>query len=160
MRSEFETNRAIDRYSDMLRRICFYHLRDSNDTEDICQNVFLKYLTYEGSFDNDEHEKAWFIRVTINACTDHLRSLFRHTMISLEELYEHAADFTDNDQEVLSAVLSLPAKYKDVIYLHYFEGYSAVEISKILNKKENTIYSLLSRGRTLLKNKLGGEEVV
>lgn len=159
MRSEFETNRAIELYSDMIRRICFYHLKNTDDTEDIFQNVFLKYLMYDGEFESDEHEKAWFIRVAINACKDHLRAIFRHNLVPLDELYEQAEDFTTEDREVLTNVLSLPSKYKDVIYLHYFEGYSAVEISKIMNKKENTVYSLLSRGRTLLRKQLGGEEV-
>ena len=59
--------------------------------------------------------------------------------------------------EVLDAVLALPEKYRDVIYLHYYEGYSAAEIGRILNRKENTVYSLLSRGRAMLKETLGGD---
>ncbi|MEG0115519.1 MAG: sigma factor-like helix-turn-helix DNA-binding protein, partial [Hydrogenoanaerobacterium sp.] len=58
---------------------------------------------------------------------------------------------------ILHTVLSLPAKYKDIIYLFYYEGYSALEIAKILGKNENTVYSLMSRGRALLKEKLGGD---
>ena len=68
-------------------------------------------------------------------------------------------EIPEDHREVLEAVLSLPGKYKDVIYLHYFEGYSAAEIGTILSKKENTVYSLLSRGRAMLKKKLGGEGI-
>ena len=68
VRSEFEVDRAVDRHSDMIRRICLYHLKNASDTEDVFQTVFLKYLLYEGSFEGPEHEKAWFIRVTLNAC--------------------------------------------------------------------------------------------
>ena len=157
MRSEQETGRAIDLYSNMIRRICFYHLKNGADTEDVFQNVFLKYLLYNGDFRDAEHEKAWFIRVSLNACKDRLKSLFRHSTVSLEALSEEAAELSPNHKEVLEAVLSLPVKYKDAIYLHYYEGYSAFEIAGILKSKENTVYSLLSRGRVMLKEKLGGD---
>lgn len=157
MRSEFEVNRAVERYADMIRRICLYHLKSVADTEDIFQTVFLKYLLYEGTFDSMEHEKAWFIRVSINACKDYLRSLFRHGALSLEDLAEEAAFVLPEQHEVLDAVLALPVKYKDVIYLHYYEGYSVAEIGRILGKKENTVYSLLARGRAKLRDALGGD---
>lgn len=157
MRSELEINRAVDQYADMIRRICICHLKNAFDTEDIFQTVFLKYLLYEGDFESAEHEKAWFIRVTVNACKDQMKSLFRRRTVSIEELTEEAASIPPEQCEVLDAVLALPAKYRDVIYLHYYEGYSAAEIGGILRKKENTIYSLLSRGRAMLKEALGGE---
>lgn len=158
MRSEYEVNHAVETYANMIRRICLYYLKNQFDTEDIFQNVFLKYMLYEGVFTAEEHEKAWFIRVTINACKDHLKSLFRHGMVPLEEITEQAAEIPEEHREVLEALISLPAKYKDALYLHYYEGYSAFEIGRILGKKENTVYSLLSRGRRLLKDKLGGDE--
>ena len=157
MRSELEINRAVDQYADMIRRICTCHLKNASDTEDIFQTVFLKYLLYEGDFESAEHEKAWFIRVTVNACKDQMKSLFRRRTVSIEELTEEAASIPPEQCEVLDAVLALPAKYRDVIYLHYYEGYSAAEIGKLLGKKENTVYSLLSRGRTMLKEALGGD---
>lgn len=147
MRSEKEAVRAIEAYSDTVRRICMLHLKSYSDTEDIFQTVFLKYLTYRGDFQSDEHEKAWFIRVTVNACKDYLKSFFRSRTISLEELKDVSSEVTESRGEVLSAVLSLPQKYKDVVYLHYYEGYTAVEIGRILKKNENTVYTLLSRAK-------------
>lgn len=140
----------------MVRRICLCHLKNRADTEDVFQTVFLKYLLYEGDFQDAGHEKAWLIRVTVNACKDQLRSLFRRRTVSLEEL-EGKAVFLPRQCRVLDAVLALPEKYRDVIYLHYYEGYSAAEIGGLLGKKENTVYSLLSRGRTMLKERLGGD---
>lgn len=157
MRTEREAIRAVEQYADLIRRICFLHLKNRSDTEDISQNVLLKYLLYSGAFENAEHEKAWFIRVTVNACKDWMKSLRRHQTVPLDVLSEEALAISDEHGEVLHTVLSLPPKYKDVIYLFYYEGYSAVEIAKILGKKENTVYSLMSRGRTLLKEKLGGD---
>lgn len=74
MRSEQEVNRAIEQYSDMIRRLCMIYLKNYADTEDIFQTVFLKYVLSSVSFESKEHEKAWFIRVTINACKDLLKS--------------------------------------------------------------------------------------
>ena len=76
MRSEEEANRAIEQYSDTVRRICFLHLKNEADTEDIFQTVFLKYVLSSAEFQSPEHEKAWLIRVTINACRDLLKSFF------------------------------------------------------------------------------------
>lgn len=157
MRSEAEINRAIEEYADMVWRVCLYHLKNRADTEDVFQNVFLKYMLHEEAFYNHEHEKAWILRVSINACKDYLKSFFRRNVISLEVLGEIESEIPEEHREVLEAVLSLPKKYKDTIYLYYYEGYPVAEIGKILGKKENTIYSLLSRGRELLKKELGGE---
>ncbi len=159
MRSEEETNRAIERYSDMISRICLVHLKNRTDMEDVFQTVFLKYLLYEESFENEEHEKAWMIRVTINTCKDFLKNLFKRKTLPLNELISESVHVSQDHQEVLYAVLSLPPKYKDVIYLHYYEGYTALEIGRLLNKKENTVYSLLKRGREQLKEILGGDDL-
>lgn len=159
MRSEQETNRAIELYADTVRRICLIHLKNHADTEDIFQNVFLKYLLSSTPFENEEHEKAWFIRVTINSCKDLLKSFFRNHTVSIEELTDQPASLTSDNTEVLEAVLSLPAKYRDVVYLHYYEGYTAIEIGRILKKNTNTIYTLLTRSKKLLKEKLGGDEL-
>lgn len=158
MRSESEVTRAIEKYSDTVRRICMIHLKNYADTQDIFQNVFLKYLTSDISFENDEHEKAWFIRVTVNACKDLLKSFFRSKSVPLEDIYAHSVDFTPQQSEFLNAVLALPKKYRDVIYLVYYEGYSAVEVAKILNKNVNTVYTAINRGKKLLKTALGGGE--
>ena len=157
MRSEAEAKRAMDLYADTVRRICMVHLKNYADTEDIFQTVFLKYVLHTAPFENEAHEKAWFIRVTINACRDLLKSFFRTRTVPLNSLIEKPENIPEDHREVLEAVLSLPDKYKDSVYLYYYEGYSASEIGKILNKNVNTVYTLLNRARQLLKNKL--EEV-
>lgn len=158
MRSEQEVNRAIECYADTVKRICILHLKNVSDTEDIFQEVFLKYAMSDIVFENEEHEKAWLIRVTVNACRDLRRSFFKSRTVSLDALLDVPAPMQQDHREVLEAVLSLPAKYKDAVYLHYYEGYTAEEIGEILGKKTNTVYTLLTRARALLKEKLGGEE--
>ena len=158
MRSEWEANRAIDRYADLVRGVCMIHLKNHADTEDIFQTVFLKYVTGTTEFESEEHEKAWFIRVTINACKDLLRSFFRSRTVSLDDLLEQPDQVPEDHREVLEAVLALPDKYRDVVYLHYYEGYTAPEIGTILHKKPNTVYTLLTRARDELRKMLGGED--
>ncbi len=157
MRSEKEVNRAIEQHSNMVRRLCIIHLKNHADTEDIFQTVFLKYVLSSVSFENEEHEKSWFIRVTINACKDLLKSFFHSRVTSLDDILEKPAEIPEDYKEVLDAVLSLPQKYREVIYLHYYEGYTAPEISRILGKKVNTVYTLLTRSRQMLREKLGGD---
>ena len=157
MRGEQEVNRALERYADTVRRLCMIHLKNHADTEDIFQNVFLKYVLREEPFESEEHEKAWFIRVTINACRDLLRSLLRTRTVSLEEVLEQPAPIPPDHREVLEAVLALPTQYRQVVYLHYYEGYTAPQIAGILGKNVNTVYTLLTRSRQQLREKLGGD---
>lgn len=156
MVSEVEVNQAVERYADTVRRICLVQLKNPDDMEDIFQTVFLRYLLHAPAFESAEHEKAWIIRVTLNACKDLRRSLFRRQTVPLDEV-AHLPAAAQRDRQVLEAVLSLPEKYRQVVYLHYYEGYTAPEVGKLLKKNTNTIYTLLTRARGLLKEKLGGD---
>ena len=157
MRSEREVHIAIERYGDTVQRLCLIRLKSHADTEDIFQTVFLKYALRDAPFDSETHEKAWFIRVTLNACKDLLKSFFRSRTVSLEELPGLAAQAGPEYSPVLEAVLALPQKYRDVVYLHYHEGYTAAEIGALLKKNTNTVYTLLSRAREQLRETLGGD---
>ncbi|MCI8350451.1 MAG: sigma-70 family RNA polymerase sigma factor [Oscillospiraceae bacterium] len=158
MRSEQEVNRAVDQYADLVRRLCMVHLKNHADTEDIFQTVFLKYALSSVPFAGEEHERVWLIRVTRNACRDLLKSFFRSRTVALEELADLPAPLPPDHREVLEAVLALPQKYREAVYLHYYEGYTAPQMSRILHRNTNTIYTLLTRAREMLREKLGGEE--
>ncbi len=159
MRSDRDVERAIDDYGDMVRRVCMIHLKNSADTQDIFQMVFLKYALHDAAFQSLEHEKAWLLRVAINACKDLLKSFFHSRTVPLEELLEEPAPPGGEDRAVLEAVLALPEKYRRVIYLHYYEDYSAPEIAHVLGKNVNTVYTHLNRAKSLLRESLGGEEL-
>lgn len=156
MRSEAEVRRVIDLYADTVKRLCMIYLKNEADTEDIFQTVFLKYFESKVAFENETHEKAWIIRVTINCCKDLLKNFFRSKTISLEEYIRQQPGevFSEKDSEVLEAVLALPEKYRNVIYLYYYEEYSVQEISDILKKNVNTIYTWLTRSKKKLKAEL------
>lgn len=158
MVSGAEANRAVAQYADTVRRICLVQLKNQADTEDIFQTVFLRYLLHAPAFETPEHEKAWIIRVTLNACKDLRRALFRRRTVPLEEAVQLPATAT-RDRQVLEAVLSLPEKYRQVVYLHYYEGYTAAEMGQLLGKNVNTVYTLLNRARGLLREELGGDEI-
>ena len=154
MRTDREVEQALARHGDTVRRLCMLHLKNHADTEDIFQTVFLKYALCDAAFQSPEHETAWFIRVTLNACRDLLKSLFRRKTVSLEELADFPQPVEPSHREVVEAVLALPEKYRIPIYLHYYEGYTAPEIGKLLHKNVNTVYTLLSRGKSMLKEVL------
>ena len=156
MRSEQEANRAIDRYGDTVFRLCMLHFKNRADAEDIFQSVFLKYVLHSVPFESEQHERAWMIRVTLNACKDLVKNVFRRAAVPLDEWMEQPQESSQGTGEVLEAVRSLPRKYRDMVYLHYYEGYTAAEIAKILRKNVNTVYTLLTRSRQLLKEELEG----
>ena len=113
MRTEQEISRAMEQYADMVRRICLVHLKSYHDTEDIFQTVFFKYMMYSGSFDSEAHEKAWFVRVTVNACRDLLRSLRHRTAEPLEILDTLPAEATasESSREGASSMFVPCSKY-------------------------------------------------
>lgn len=145
---------ALKNYADMVRRICFIYLRNYADVEDAFQDVFLKLLQSDTEFESEEHIKAWLCRVAINKCKDMTKSFFRKHVTSIEDIEIPFEDKAESD--VMNAVLSLPPKYKDVVYLFYYEDYTVPEIAKLLGMKENTIYSNLHRAREMLRKELGG----
>lgn len=158
MRSEQEVVRAMEQHADTVRRLCMIHLKNHADTEDIFQTVFLKYVLSSTVFESEEHERAWFIRVTLNACRDLLKSFFRSRTVPLESLEPIPARLSQDHREVLEAVMALPEACRDAVYLHYYEGYTAPEISRLLGKNVNTVYTLLNRSRGMLRKTLGGED--
>lgn len=154
MRTEQQTERAIELYADTVLRLCTLYLKNHSDTEDIFQTVFLKYALHDRPFESAEHEKAWIIRVTVNACKDLLKSFFRSRTVPLETADCPAREAGHND--LLEAVLALPKPYREVIYLHYYEGYTAPEIAGLLKRNPNTVYTHLQKAKELLREALGG----
>lgn len=148
----------VEKYFDMIYHLAVSQVRNKTHADDIVQDVFLKYIQNEKSFESEEHIKAWLIRVTIN-CS---RSLFTSSWFKKTAPLEDEFVFNmEEKSDVFYAVLELPLKYRSVIHLFYYENMSIAEISTVLKIKEATVKSQLSRGRELLRNKLkGGSEDV
>jgi RNA polymerase sigma-70 factor (ECF subfamily) len=144
---------VLDNYSTMLIKLAFTYVKNRADAEDMIQDVFVSLMKRNSGFENEEHEKAWLIRVTINKCKNHLKSSPNRLHVPLDEEISY---LPEEQNEVLSIVLSLPVKYRTVLHLFYYENYSMNEIAKMLAKRPATIGTWLSRGRILLKTKLVG----
>ena len=154
---EFHARRLVDLYADTILRISYSYLKQTCDAEDICQTVFLKYLTNDCTFDSIDHEKAWIIRTTINACKDILKSPWRKKTCGLDVVADIPAP-EQAEHSLLSFVQILPIRYRTVIYLYYYEEYSTQEIGQLLGISTAAVHTRLSRGRTLLKKQLGGDD--
>lgn len=145
------------RHFDMVYRISFSYLKNPSDTEDAAADVFAKLMKKSVTFQNAEHEKAWLIRTTINTCKDYLNHWWRNRA-DIDEYENLQSDDPFHIDETLKAVMELPTRYKDVIYLYYYEGYTSEEVAGILRKPHSTIRSHLREARNLLKGVLENEE--
>lgn len=137
-------------YSDAILRLSYTYLKNTDDAQDICQTVFVKLLTAPRTFESRDHERAYVLRMTANACKDLLKSPWRKRKCSLDACMEIPAPEIP-DGSVLEAVNRLPDTYRAVIYLFYYEGYQASEIGRILGIPTPTVHTRLARGREKLK---------
>ena len=143
----------FDQYHNMVYRIALAILHSTHDAEDITQTVFLKLLNGCSAPQKDK-ERAWLTKVTINACNDLMRSFWRRKI----EPLDNSIAFSEPEEMLLfDAVMTLPAKYRIVIHLHYYEGYSGAEIAEMLQVKPSTISMRMHRARNMLRNSLKEE---
>ena len=154
--SRQEAERLVNTYADLILRLSYTYLKETQDAQDICQTVFLKFLEKPRTFQSPEHEKAWVIRCAVNACKDVLKSHWRKTTVTLESAL-HVPAPEPEAGSLLAALELLPPKYRVVIYLYYYEGYAAKEIADILGLRLATVNTQLSRGRAQLKTILEQE---
>lgn len=146
-------SRIARKYMDTVYRVALGYLRSPDAADDITQEVFLRLLRSDTSFESDEHIRNWLIRVTINECKRDLSSRWRR----VEPLDAYADKLTfssEENSEIFQTVMRLPRKYRMVIHLHYYEGYSTAEIAQILKLKQSTVCTQLERGRKRLKDML------
>ena len=145
---------AIDNYSDMIIRIAYQILQNAEDSEDVAQEVFIKLISHP-DFNEPEHMKAWLIRVTVNLCKDYRRKFLRRRS---QPAAEEWAPFSDEQQRVFDTLRSLPPRYREVIHLYYYEGYSSEEIARMVGVNASTVRTRLERARKQLKTILEGKK--
>ena len=147
LRAQDEMQRVVEEYSSSLLRAAYSLLKNREDSEDAVQETFLRYMEKAPVFTSREHEKAWLLRVAVNISKNHLSSAWFRKRTDLKE---DIPALEQEEQEVLESVLKLPAKYRTVIHLYYYEGYSLSEISQILRSPLSTVTTRLSRARKKL----------
>lgn len=150
---EKEFEEKYNTYGAMLYRISFLYLGNAADAEDILHDVFIKYLYLKKKFNSSEHEKAWLIRITQNSCLDMLKKAGRKN-INVDDLSVAVQNESDTQQDVIRSVLALPPKYKAVIILYYYNGYSVEEVAHILKISKSAVKKRLQRGREMLEIEL------
>ncbi|MDD2647202.1 MAG: RNA polymerase sigma factor [Eubacteriales bacterium] len=153
-----------EKYAQDVLRVSYFYLGDRQKAEDVCQDVFVRLLTNTPVI-QEGREKAWLLKVALNRCRDLWRAAWAKRVVlgsPAFELYPAPDDIkqTDDRTEIMQAIAKLPAGFKEVIYLHYYQGYGIAEMAQILALPEGTISSRLSRGRKKLEEimKGGGEE--
>ncbi|MGI6280406.1 MAG: RNA polymerase sigma factor [Acutalibacteraceae bacterium] len=156
LRTDKELTEIYHRHVNTVYRVCLMYMKNRFETEDMVQNTFIKLMRDSTKFENEEHEKAWLIRTAINLCKDHYRHSWTKS-VPLDEIKERESGEHFEISDTLEKIMALPPKYKTAIYMYYYEGYSTVEIAKILRKNESTVRSFLHTGRKLLKIEMEDE---
>jgi len=152
-----EAERLVETYSDLVLRLSYSYLNQTQDAQDICQTVFLKLLERAPDFVSSDHEKAWIIRTTANTCKDLLKSHWRRTTVAMEAASHIPAPELE-EGSLSAAVNLLPPKYRAVIYLYYYEGCSVKEVAAALHANPSTVQTWLQRARERLRRELSEEE--
>lgn len=147
----------VNRYSDTILRLGYSWLGDMDDAMDICQEVLLKLLTDERTFPDQGQERAWVVRLAINQCKNWKKSAwFRHRAPLEEGLHLSVAAPEPADGSLLEQIRQLPAKYRRVLYLRYYEGYGVQEIAQLLGCSAGLVSTHLARARIKLREQLEG----
>lgn len=146
----------VQKYSSMVLQIAYQYSFNKSEAEDITQEVFIKLYKNIKKIKNNEHIKAWLIRVTINLSIDYNRNYWNKNTTSLDDNYKY---FDEETKDVFNELKKLTPEYRNIIYLYYYQGYKISEISEILSMNQNTVSSYLNRARKELKHILeqGGE---
>lgn len=144
------------RYAQMVYRMAYARTGSKTDAEDVVQEVFLRLVRARPSFRDEEHGKAWLLRVAANCTNDLFRLPWRKREEPLRP--SMAAEEGPEPSGVLEAVLALPEKYRLVVHLYYYEELSTAEIGRIIGRSEGAVRSRLFRAKRMLRDLLGEEE--
>ena len=152
-----ETEILMEKYKDHLFAVAFNICKNAADADDVVQDTFLQYHIGDKQVENEQHIRAWLIRVTINKAKNINMSFWRRAGIPLEDYMETLTFETPEAEDLFEEVMKLPEKYRIVIHLFYYEDYSIREIAQIINATESNVKVRLTRGRRLLRNVLKEE---
>lgn len=153
--NDMSANELLDKYSDMVYRIAYARTQNMHDAQDITQEVFFKYIKAGKTFADEEHRKAWLLKVAANTGNTFVKTAwFRHRVSLTENEGEEVAYCQEEKSEVYYAVRELPEKYRVIVHLFYYEELSIKEICSVLNISESSAKTRLHRAREILKDKL------
>ncbi len=149
-----------EKYATDVLRVSYFYLGDRQKAEDVCQDVFVRLLTNAPEL-TEGREKAWLLKVALNRCRDLWRGAWMKRVVLGSPTFElipapDDTDRKDDEEAMMAAIHELPAAFREVILLHYYQGYGISEIAEMMDLPEGTISSRLSRGRKKLESILEG----
>ena len=149
---------VVNKFFQTIASVCVLHIKNYADAQDCFQNTFVKLFEKSPTFNDEEHLKAWLIRVAINECNNLYRKNKR--LVSFDDYKKEKSIkyISDDEKDISWALIQLDEKYRDVLYLRYCENYNANEIAKILSKNPATVRTMLKRGKEMLKRIYGGDD--
>ena len=150
----------VEKYSKMVYRLAVAQMKNKSDADDVFQEVFLRYIKKQPVFKSQEHEKAWFIRVTLNCCASKRSSVWAKRVLPLEESLAYEDFYSEEHNTLLRELQKLPQKYSSVIHLFYYEEMSIEEISSATGVSRAAVKTRLSRARSKLREILKEEDYV
>lgn len=150
-----------ERHWKYVYRLCFSYMKNPSDAEDCVEDAFVRALSRDLPFEDEVHERKWLTVTAINICKDKLKSAAYRSTVSMEEdsVPEPASEEPEDYSDVLEAVLALPEKYKDVVWLFYYDGYQTDEIASMLGRPASTVRNQLRDVRAILKKTIEGGRI-
>ena len=155
-RTDKEITEIYMRNRQTVYRVCYAYMKNPADTEDAVQDTFVQMIIKGPVFENEEHEKAWLIRTAENVCRNVLRYWWRRHE-DIDDHYDLQSPDHSEADSLMQTVMALPDKYKTVVYLYYYEGYSSAEIAGMLGRPQSTIRNYMTEARRLLKERSGDD---
>lgn len=146
------------RHFKAIYRVCYAFMKNPQEAEDCTEDAFVRAVTCFVTFENERHERSWLTTTAMNICKDKLKHWWRHKVTPINGEAEIPAPESYEERELADAVMALPVKYKEVVWLHYYEGYQTDEIAKLLNRPPSTVRNQLRDARARLKLALRGED--
>ena len=147
----------LQRYNTMLFRVAYTRMQNRSDAEDVVQETWLRYLRASPALEDEEHRKAWLLKVCMNCANSSLSSAWRRRTTELDETLPDEGRLEDSVSDLYQTIAQLPDKYRTVIHLFYYEDQSVKQIAQILSLTETAVKTQLHRAREMLKKALGGE---
>ena len=157
--TDFES--VYSRNAPNVYRMCYLRLGQREDAEDAVQNVFVRYLRSGAEFESDEHERAYFLRAAHNECVNIKRLVYRHSHTEFEDIPEQLVSYYDDTDrfEVGDILRGLPPKYREILYMFYYEDLTTAAIAKLLGRNESTVRTQLQKAREAVRKILNTEKI-
>lgn len=154
-RMDYET--VVNQNIDIVYRTALSYCKNTYDAEEVVQNTFAKFLQTDTTFQDETHIRKWLVRVAVNECKNMWKSFWRKNVSSIDDLNFEPEYKEKESKKLLDEVFKLPPKYRIVIHLYYYEGYSVKEIASLLNISISNVQIRLMRARNKLKNQIEEE---